>query len=60
MRSRWPSCARRTRYAADYERRLAAEIVAMLPGPEEARQVLAFVDAILNLKPPPQDPGDER
>jgi hypothetical protein len=41
------------RYAADYERRLAAEIVAMLPGPEEARRVLAFVDAILNLKLPP-------
>jgi hypothetical protein len=48
------------RYAADYERRLAAEIVAMLPDREEAKRVLAFVDAILNLKPPPQDPGDER
>ena len=32
-----------------YERHLAAEIVAMLPGPEVARRVLAFVEAILNL-----------
>jgi len=37
------------RYAADYNQRLAAEIVAMLPDREEARRVLAFVDAILNL-----------
>ena len=38
------------RHAADYERRLAAEIVAMLPeAREEAKHVLAFVDAILNL-----------
>jgi hypothetical protein len=37
-------------YAADYERRLAAEIVAMLPeARDEARRVLALVDAILNL-----------
>jgi hypothetical protein len=36
-------------YARDYERRLAAEIVAMLPDREEARRVLAYVDAILNL-----------
>ena len=37
------------RYAADYERRLAAEIVAMLPDRVEAKRVLAFVDAVLNL-----------
>ena len=38
------------RYAADDERRLAEEIVAMLPEDrDEARRVLAFVDAILNL-----------
>ena len=38
------------RHAADYERQLAAEIVAMLPeAREEAKRVLAFVDAILNL-----------
>jgi hypothetical protein len=37
------------RYAADYNQRLAAEIVAMLPDREAARRVLAFVDAILNL-----------
>jgi hypothetical protein len=37
-------------HAADYERRLAAEIAAMLPeAREEALRVLAFVDAILKL-----------
>jgi hypothetical protein len=37
-------------HAADYERRLAAEIVAMLPeARDEAVLVLALVDAILNL-----------
>jgi hypothetical protein len=41
-------------HAADYERRLAAEIVAMLPpAREEALRVLAYVAAILNLEPPP-------
>jgi hypothetical protein len=39
-------------FAADYERRLAAEIVAMLPDREEARRVLALVDTILNLELP--------
>ena len=35
---------------ADYERRLAAEIVAMLPDDRDgARRVLAYIDAILNL-----------
>jgi hypothetical protein len=38
------------RFAADYERRLAAEIVAMLPeARDEALRVLTLVDAILNL-----------
>jgi hypothetical protein len=37
-------------FAADYERRLAAEIVAMLPDDRDgARRVLAYIDAILNL-----------
>jgi hypothetical protein len=41
-------------HALDYECRLAAEIVSMLPpAREEAERVLAYVDAILNLKPPP-------
>jgi hypothetical protein len=41
-------------YAADYERRLAAEIVAMLPeARDEALHVLAYVDAILSLELPP-------
>jgi hypothetical protein len=46
-------------FAADYERRLAAEIVAMLPeAREEALRVLAFVTAILNLElPPPSEPA---
>ena len=36
------------RYAADYQRRLAADIVAMLPAdPEEARRVLAIAHAML-------------
>jgi hypothetical protein len=36
--------------AVDYERRLAAEIGAMLlPDREEARRVLAIVDIIMNL-----------
>ena len=46
------------RYAADYERRLAEEIVTMLPdSPDEALRVLAVVDAFLNLtlKPRPRD-----
>ena len=46
-------------YRASYPRRLAAEIVAMLPdSPEEASLVLAFVDAILDLpvKPRPSEP----
>ena len=38
------------RYAADYERRLAAEIVAMLPDREEAKRVLASVDAVLPIQ----------
>jgi hypothetical protein len=38
------------RYADDYERRLAAEIMAMLPeARDEALLVLRLVDAILNL-----------
>jgi hypothetical protein len=51
------------RHVADYERRLAAEIVAMLPDDrDEARRVLAFVAAILNLpveEPRPPAQGDE-
>ena len=42
-------------HAADYERRLAAEIVALLPDREEARRVLAIVGAILNL--PVEEPA---
>jgi hypothetical protein len=41
-------------YLAGYERRLAAEIVAMLPDREEARRVLATVVAMLNVKLPPR------
>jgi hypothetical protein len=38
-------------YAAEYERRLAAEIVAMLPADrDEARRVLAIIDHILSLE----------
>jgi hypothetical protein len=37
-------------YHADYERRLAAEIVAMLPDArDDAMRVLAIVDIIMNL-----------
>ena len=44
-------------YLASYERRLAAEIVAMLPdSPDEALRVLATVDAMLNVKLPPREP----
>ena len=44
-------------YLAGYERRLAAEIVEMLPdSPDEALRVLAFVDAMLNVKVPPRQP----
>jgi hypothetical protein len=43
---------RRAREHSDYDRHLAAEIVAMLPpNRAETRQVLAFVDAILSLTP---------
>ena len=43
-------------YHDDYERRLAAEIVAMLPDDRaEARRVLAIVGAILNL--PVEEPA---
>jgi hypothetical protein len=41
------------RHADGYNQRLAEEIAAMLPDREEARRVLAIVDAILNL------PGEE-
>jgi hypothetical protein len=41
------------RYAADYDRRLAAEIVAMLPrARDEAALVLRFAHAILDLELP--------
>ena len=44
-------------YRASYPSRLAAEIVAMLPElPDEARQVPATVDVILNVKVPPRQP----
>ena len=44
-------------YLAGYERRLAEEIVAMLPeAPDEARRVLAVVDAMMNLELPPREP----
>jgi hypothetical protein len=50
MRLRWPSCARETRATDGYNQRLAADLVAMLPDDrEQARRVLAYVDAILNL-----------
>ena len=39
-------------YHDDYPRRLAAEIVAMLPDREEAKRVLAIADAIMNLELP--------
>ena len=40
-------------YLAGYERRLAAQIVAMLPeARDEASLVLAFVDRILDLRLP--------
>ena len=46
-------------HLAGYERRLAAEIVAMLPDREQAERVLAIVDAIMNMQlpsePPPPD-----
>jgi hypothetical protein len=44
------------RYYADYERRLAAEIVAMLPDREEAERVLAIVDVIMSLTLKPREP----
>ena len=47
------------RYYDDYERRLAAEIVAMRPeARDEARRVLAIVDIIMNLPlaPRPSEP----
>ena len=41
-------------YAADYERKLAQEIVLMLPeARDEALRVLRYVEAILNLELPP-------
>jgi hypothetical protein len=46
-------------HAAEYERRLAAEIVTMLPDDrEQAKRVLAYVEAFLDLKrgPPPGFP----
>ena len=44
-------------YLAGYERRLANEIVAMLPeAPDEALRVLAVVDAMLNVELPPREP----
>ena len=44
------------RYHDGYERRLAAEIVAMLPDREEAKLVLAYVDRILSLELPGEEP----
>jgi hypothetical protein len=55
-------CQANERYAADYERRLAAETVAMLVNiRSDAWRVLALVDAMLNLElrvsePPPSEP----
>ena len=55
-------CQANERYAADYKRRLAAEIVAMLVNTRsDAWRVLALVDAMLNLElrvsePPPSEP----
>lgn len=47
-------------YLASYEQRLAEEIVAMLPeAPDDARRVLAFVDAMLAVKLPPR-PSEPR
>ena len=44
-------------YAADYQRRLATEIVAMLPDDrEEARRVLAIAHAMMHLELPGDDP----
>ena len=44
-------------YRASYPRRLAAEIVEMLPdSPDEAERVLAVVDAMLAVKLPPREP----
>ena len=44
-------------YLASYPRRLAEEIVAMLPeARDDALRVLAFVDAMLNVKVPPRQP----
>ena len=41
-------------YATDFNRRLAAELVAMLPDDrDEARRVLAIIDHILSLELPP-------
>lgn len=45
--------------ASDYERRLAAEIVAMMPDdPVATKRLLAFIHAILNLELPP--PSEDR
>jgi|HubBroStandDraft_4_1064222.scaffolds.fasta_scaffold2331134_1 hypothetical protein len=50
--------ARERRYYDDYDRRLAAEIVAMLVYHSDARRVLAIVDIIMNLPltAPPSEP----
>jgi hypothetical protein len=41
----------------NYERRIAAEVVAMVRDTEvDARRVLAYVDAILNLELPGEEP----
>ena len=47
-------------FLASYERRLAAEIVEMLPAaPDDARRVLAVVDAMLNVRLPGKQPPSE-
>ena len=44
-------------YLAGYQRRLAEKIVAMLPeARDDARRVLAVVDAMLALELPPREP----
>jgi hypothetical protein len=47
------------RYHDDYERRVAKDIVMMLLETRvDAQRVLAFVDAMLHVKPPGEDPHD--
>jgi hypothetical protein len=46
------------RHADGYHQRLAADLVAMLPHDrDEARRILAYVEAILNLELPPPSEG---